>query len=124
MRSGDRRDPTYHFTAAEWDADEVRHLRDVGILIPDATIREVIAIAANFVTAGTVAADGIGWRLSGREIQLGAMVRLRNLLGAYLRIEELDPETVKWFRDLNEALQAEWEKIQRQIQEEAEALDS
>ena len=102
----------------------MRELRDVGILIPDAIVREVIADAANFVTAASMVADGCGWELGPREIQVQAMIKLREVLGSFLRAEEIDVEIVGWFRRLAIGLKKEWKELERQMREEAEAMRS
>lgn len=109
-------------SGAPWDEGEIRRLRDVGILIPDVTVREVIAKATNFVTAPSMVADGCKWELSPRDIQVRAMIKLREVLGAWLRIETIDADVVEWFRRLDAGLQSEWAEIRREL-EAMEARD-
>ncbi|WEG10405.1 hypothetical protein PU630_07620 [Microbacterium horticulturae] len=85
-------------TPAKYDPDEIRQLLDVGILIADATVREVIVDASNFITAAMLVRDACNGELSTREIQVTAMIHLREVLGSYLRQEAPNPETVGWFR--------------------------
>lgn len=116
---GDTRDELYDLSGATWDRDEIRKLRDLGVLIPDEVVREIIADATNFVTASSMVADGCGWEWTPRDIQVRAMVQLREVLGCYLRIEPIDSDTVDWFRRLNKGLEAEWAQYEAQVRAEA-----
>jgi len=67
-------------------------------------------------------ADGCGWTLTPRDIQRQAMIKLREVLGSYLRVEDIDPEIIAWFRRLDVGLKAEWAEMEAQLRSEAEAL--
>lgn len=108
--------------AADWDADDVKELSDLGVLIPDPVVREIIASACNLVTAADSAAQACDYDESPREIQRSAMFRLRKILGAHLRIEAPDAEDLAWMRGHAERQELMWAEYKR-LDEERRTRD-
>lgn len=112
-----------HGIAVSWDRDLIRQLQDVGILIPDATVRHAIHDAANLVTASTILADSQGWELPPRQIQITSMIRLRLVLGSYLRNDPLDAGALRWLTENADALEEEWNLVIERDRELALKID-
>ena len=111
-------------SAAEWDPDEIRELQDLGVLIPDPTIRRLIADATNLVTAAGTAAEACDWAETAREIQTGSMRRLREALGAYIRIEVFDPRGLAWFDAHAKRQKDAWDELERMAAERRQVMGS
>ena len=102
-------DVQQHGQPVPWDAQLIRDLRDVGILIPDPTVRTAINHATNLVTAAGILADEQGWDPTPWEIQHTAMLRLRIVLGAHLRADPVDDEALAWINENGDALMKAWD---------------
>jgi hypothetical protein len=94
----------------EWDGQRVRALRDAGLLIPEERVRSAVADATNIVTASSVLADAEGWETVPAELQRGAVARLRVIVAAYLRGDDLPADPLEWVTTKAAALQAEWRR--------------
>ena len=89
-------------------------MRDIGILVPDETVRQAITQAADLVAAPSIAADGCSWEFTPREVQLMAMTQLRQVLGAYLRIEPSDAESAIWLERIHAGLREQWRSLDQE----------
>lgn len=97
-------------TGKSVDKDQLRRLADLGVLIPDALLRELIGSIGNLLTAASTAADACSWAETPNEIQLLAVNKLRNALGSYLRIEPIAESDVAWFKERSQGLAELWEQ--------------
>lgn len=97
--------------AARFDDLPVQKLRDAGILIPDERVRNAIHDALNLVTAASVLADEEGWEQTPSGIQMSAMIRLRLIIGAYLRRDSLPAEDLKWMTSKANTLERAWKDL-------------
>ncbi|MEV7798604.1 hypothetical protein AB0O14_05910 [Microbacterium foliorum] len=109
--------------AAKWDRDEINALQDLGVLIPDPLVRSLIKDASNLVTASGTASEANDYEESARAIQTGAMRHLREVLGAYLRIEALPPDDVEWIAKRSDQLSQAWDELERLAREHYAARD-
>lgn len=80
-------------------------------------MRDLIRDACNLVTASGTASEASAYEESARAIQTGAMRHLREVLGAYLRIETLPSDDVEWITRRSDQLSQAWDELETAARE-------
>lgn len=105
------------------DKTALDQLRNRGVRIPDATLRECIDDAANLISAPSLMAEATNYESMPLDYQIQAAFHLRSLLGAYVRGDKDHPAAdLEWLQKHARAQEEEWEH--REKEEERLALRS
>jgi hypothetical protein len=112
------------FEAAKWDARDgqvdfdkakIRRLRDLGLLLPDKRVRDAVAAATNTVTSARTLANFEGWEDMPVELQIKAMVSIRQVLAAHLRGDEPPASPLTWLSERATKLEKAWEEHEEML---------